>query len=183
MVTKFEQELTVANEQIMDAKTKISGAQEIQRILAVRMKEIATLTARPTITAAEKTKLTTEEGEIKNKVEAQQNTIDIETKNLVQYETNVATLQTTIKTFKGYVKEIQGVIKQLEKKVKETQSALKSEKKKDTTAPPVKGKTTDATDAEAVDEEGDAKVDEVDTNEEVIDEVKGGNEKVDKELD
>jgi hypothetical protein len=71
MVTKFEQEQTVANEQIMDAKTKISGAQEIQRILAVRLKEIATLTARPTITAAEKTKLTTEEGEIKNKVEAQ----------------------------------------------------------------------------------------------------------------
>jgi hypothetical protein len=60
---------------------------------------------------------------------------------------------------------------------------LKAPKKKDTTAPPVKGKTTDSTDAETVDEEGDAKVDEVDTNEEVIDEVKGGNEKVDKELD
>jgi len=41
----------------MDSKTKISGAQEIQRIIAVRMKEIATLLSRPSITSAEKTKL------------------------------------------------------------------------------------------------------------------------------
>lgn len=44
------------------------------------MKEIATLLARPTITANEKTKLTKEEEEIKAKIEAQQNVVDIETK-------------------------------------------------------------------------------------------------------
>lgn len=70
MVTKYEQQTTITQEQIMESKTRISGAQEVQRILAVRMKEIATLLARPTITAAEKTKLTTEEGEIKSKAEA-----------------------------------------------------------------------------------------------------------------
>jgi hypothetical protein len=61
------------------------------------MKEIATLMARPTITAGEKTKLTKEEDEIKSKLEAQQNVVDTETKGLVTYETNVATLASTIK--------------------------------------------------------------------------------------
>jgi hypothetical protein len=55
----------------MESKTRVSGAQEVQRILAVRMKEIATLLSRPTITAAEKTKLTTEEAEVKSKTESQ----------------------------------------------------------------------------------------------------------------
>jgi len=64
------------------------------------MKEIATLLARSTITAVEKTKLTKEEGEIKGKLETQQNTIDTETKNLVTYDQTIATLATTIKTFK-----------------------------------------------------------------------------------
>jgi len=104
-VSKYEQQTTIANEQIADAKTKIAGAQEVQRIIAVRMKEIATLMARPTIQASEKAKLTKEEDEIKGKLEAQQNIVDTETKNLVQYETNVATLASTIKTFKKYVKD------------------------------------------------------------------------------
>lgn len=69
------------------------------------MKEIATLMARPTITTTEKTKLQKEEEEIKGKLEAQQNIVDVETKNLVSYEQNVATLAATIKTFKKYVKD------------------------------------------------------------------------------
>jgi len=96
-VAKYEQQTTIANEQIADSKTKIAGAQEVQRIIAVRMKEIATLMARPTITAAEKAKLTKEEEDIKGKLEAQQNVVDTETKNLVGHETNVATLASTIK--------------------------------------------------------------------------------------
>merc|ERR1712226_1080577 len=106
MVTKYEQQTTITQEQIMEAKTRIAGAQEIQRIVAVRMKEITTLLARATITAAEKSKLTTEETEIKSKMEAQQNVIDTETKNLVTYETALTTLNTTIKTFKEYIKEV-----------------------------------------------------------------------------
>jgi len=104
-VSKYQQQQVVANEQIADAKTKIAGAQEIQRILAIRMKEIATLLARPTIQAGEKAKLTKENDEIKAKLETQQTVVDTETKNLVQYETNVATLATTIKQFKKYVKD------------------------------------------------------------------------------
>merc|ERR1712193_297491 len=34
-VSKYEQQTTVANEQIADSKTKIAGAQEVQRIIAV----------------------------------------------------------------------------------------------------------------------------------------------------
>jgi len=151
------------------------------------MKEIATLLSRPTVTTGEKVKLQKEEEEIKGKLEAQQNVVDIETKNLVSYETNVATLATTIKQFKKYVKDTKEIIKQLETKVKETKEALKAPKKKDDEAPPVKGKDTEDKDAEEKDEkdeEGDDKVDEVDeaTSEET-DAVKGGNEKVDDELD
>jgi len=119
-VTKYEQQTTIANEQIADSKTKIAGAQEVQRIIAVRMKEIATLMARPTITAAEKAKLSKEEDEIKSKLEAQQNIVDTETKALVTHETSVATLATTIKQFKKYVKDTKEIIKTLEKKVEET---------------------------------------------------------------
>jgi len=186
-VSKYEQQTTIANEQISDSKTKIAGAQEVQRIISVRMKEIATLLSRPTVTTGEKVKLQKEEEEIKGKLEAQQNVVDIETKNLVSYETNVATLATTIKQFKKYVKDTKEIIKQLETKVKETKEALKAPKKKDDEAPPVKGKDTEDKDAEEKDEkdeEGDDKVDEVDeaTSEET-DAVKGGNEKVDDELD
>ena len=186
-VSKYEQQTTIANEQISDSKTKIAGAQEVQRIISVRMKEIATLLSRPTVTTGEKVKLQKEEEEIKGKLEAQQNVVDIETKNLVNYETNVATLATTIKQFKKYVKDTKEIIKQLETKVKETKEALKAPKKKDDEAPPVKGKDTEDKDAEEKDEkdeEGDDKVDEVDeaTSEET-DAVKGGNEKVDDELD
>jgi chromosome segregation ATPase len=119
-ITKYEQQTSIANEQIADSKTKIAGAQEVQRIIAVRMKEVATLLSRPTITPAEKTKLQKEEEEIKGKLEAQQNIVDVETKNLVKYETNIATLAGTIKQFKKYVVDIKDVIKNLEKKVKET---------------------------------------------------------------
>lgn len=183
-VSKYEQQTTVANEQIADAKTKIAGAQEVQRIIAVRMKEIATLMARPTITSAEKAKLSKEEEEIKGKLESQQNIVDLETKNLVTYEQNVATLATTIKQFKKYVTDTKEIIKTLEKKVSETKAALKAPKKKDDEAPPVKGKDTEDEGADAKDEEGDDKIDEVDeAASEETDAVKGGNEKVDSELD
>jgi hypothetical protein len=69
MITKFEQQTSMTNEQIMEAKTRISGAQEIQRIIAVRMKEVTTLLSRPTITASEKSKLTSEQSEIVLKLE------------------------------------------------------------------------------------------------------------------
>jgi hypothetical protein len=61
---------------------------------------------------------------------------------------------------------------------------LKAPKKKDDEAPPVKGKDTEDEGAEAKDEEGDDKIDEIDeaTSEET-EAVKGGNEKVDAELD
>ena len=61
------------------------------------MKEISTLMSRPTITSEEKTKLTTEESEIRSKMEAQENIINTETKNLVGFETSLTTLSTTIK--------------------------------------------------------------------------------------
>lgn len=60
---------------------------------------------------------------------------------------------------------------------------MKSPNKKDDAAPPVKGKDTEEEDAEAKDEDGDDKVDDVDEESEEPDAVKGGNEKVDKELD
>lgn len=182
MVTKYEQQVSITQEQIMESKTRVSGAQEVQRILAVRLKEIATLLSRQTISAQEKTKLTTEESEAKAKSEAQQNIIDTETKNLVSYDTTMATLTTTIKTFKGYVAEVKEVVKTLEKKVQETKKALKAPKKGEE-APPVKGKDTEDADAEEKDEDGDDKIDEVDEKEEEASGVKGGNEKVDKELD
>jgi len=119
-VAKYQQQTTVTTEQMDDAKTQIAGAQEVQRIIAVRMKEIATLVARPTITAAEKTKLTKEEDEIKNKLENQQNIIDQQTQSLVKYETSIATLATTIKQFKKYVIDTKEIIKTLETKVTET---------------------------------------------------------------
>jgi chromosome segregation ATPase len=183
-ISKYEQQTTIANEQIADSKTKIAGAQEVQRIIAVRMKEIATLLARPTIGPAEKTKLTKEEDEIKGKLEAQQNIVDTETKALVNHETNIAQLASTIKTFKKYVTDIKEVIKNIEKKVKETSQALKAKTKKDDEAPPVKGKDTEGEDAAEKDADGDDKIDEVDSaTSEETEAVKGGNEKVDKELD
>lgn len=184
-VSKYEQQTTIANEQIADSKTKIAGAQEVQRIVAVRMKEIATLMARATITAGEKAKLSKEEEEIKSKLESQQNIVDVETKNLVGYEQNVATLATTIKQFKKYVADTKEIIKTLEVKVKETKEALKAPKKKDEEeAAPVKGKDTEDEKAEEKDEEGDDKIDEVDeAGSGETEAVKGGNEKVDSELD
>jgi hypothetical protein len=128
--------------------------------------------------------LSKEEDENKSKLESQQNIVDTETKNLVSYETNVATLATTIKQYKKYVKETEEIIKTLDKKVKETKEALKAPKKKDDEAPPVKGKDTEDEGAEAKDEEGDDKIDEVDeAGSEEPEAVKGGNEKVDSELD
>lgn len=76
MVTKFETQSSMTNEQISESKTRISGAQEIQRLIATRLKEITTLLSRPTVTATEKTKLTTEKIEITNRIESQQNTVE-----------------------------------------------------------------------------------------------------------
>jgi len=57
-------------------------------------------------------------------------------------------------------------------------------KKEAKEAPPVKGKDTESKDAENIDDDGDAKVADVDeASQEVVDEVKGGNERVDKDLD
>jgi hypothetical protein len=182
MVTKYEQQITITNEQILEAKTKISASTEIQRIVAVRMKEITTLLSRPTITVAEKTKLAKEEEEAKNKMEIQVNVVNTETKNLSQLEAAITTTTSVITTFKKYINEVKVVITELEKKVKETRQALKPTKKDDA-APPVKGKATDDKDAEDKDEDGDDKVDDVDEKDDGADAVKGGNEKVDKELD
>lgn len=90
-------------------------------------------------------------------------------------------MTTTIKTFKNYVAEIKTVIGDLDKKVGETKKALKG-KKKDGDAPPVKGKDTEEKDAGDKDDEDD-KIDEMDDKAEGSDAVKGGNEKVDKDLD
>jgi len=183
-VKKYEQQTAVTNEQIADSKTKIAGAQEVQRIVAIRMKEIATLLARPTVTAAEKTRLQKEEEEIKAKLESQQNTVDNETKALVSHEQSIAQLATTIKQFKKYVAETKEIIKTLEKKVTETKEALKAPKKKDDAAPPVKGKDTEeegAEEKEKDDEEIEKEIEE--TASEETEQVKGANEKVDTELD
>jgi len=126
MVSKYEQQTTVTNEQIAESKTRISGAEEITRIVEVRMKEIATLLTRATITAEEKSKLTKEETENKAKIEAQKNIVNQETKNMVGYDSTIITLSTTIKSFKNHIKEVKVVIKSLEKKVSETKQALKS---------------------------------------------------------
>jgi peptidoglycan hydrolase CwlO-like protein len=58
---------------------------------------------------------------------------------------------------------------------------LKASKKDD--APPVKGKDTEDAEAAEKDEDGDDKIDDVDEKEEEASAIKGGNEKVDKELD
>jgi chromosome segregation ATPase len=104
----------------LECKTSISAAEEITRIMTIRIKEIATLLSRTTITSVEKTKLTAEETEIKEKLETQSNVIVTQTKNLSTYESNLTTLTSTITTFKKYITEITTVIKTLEKKVKET---------------------------------------------------------------
>jgi len=88
--------------------------------MTIRIKEIATLLSRTTITASEKTKLTAEETEIKDKLETQSNTIVTGTKNLSTYEASLVTLTSTITQFKKYITDITTVIKTLEKKVKET---------------------------------------------------------------
>merc|ERR1711981_1309951 len=56
-ITKFEQQLTVTQEQILESKTKISAAQEVIRILTIRIKEITVLMSRTTISTTEETKL------------------------------------------------------------------------------------------------------------------------------
>lgn len=71
------------------------------------------------------------------------------------------------------------VLKELERKVTETSAALHHTS---TTAPPVKGKDTEDEDAADKDADTDDKIDEVEEKEETA-AVKGGNEKVDKELD
>jgi hypothetical protein len=100
-------------------------------------------------------------------------------------------LATTIKQYSKYVKETKEIISTLEKKVKETREALKAPKKKDDEAPPVKGKDTE--DEKADEKDKDEDKDKEDTVEEIekttkesvdeTDAVKGGNEKVDTELD
>lgn len=189
MITHYEQQLTVLNEQITEAKVRISGAQEIVRILTIRIKEIATLITRTTITVQEKTRLTKEETEIKEKLEVQNNIISTETKNVSTYESQVSTMTTTITTFRTYITQITEVITTLEKKVKETKKALKptgprpEPKGKGPKEPPVKGKVTDEADEEEKDEDGDDKVDADEVVDEKPDAVGGGNQKTDKEIE
>merc|ERR1711981_436496 len=189
MITHYEQQLTVLNEQIAEAKVRISGAQEIVRILTIRIKEIATLITRTTITVQEKTRLTKEETEIKEKLEVQNNIISTETKNTATYESQITTMTTTITTFRTYITQITEVITTLEKKVKETKKALKptgprpEPKGKKPKEPPVKGKVTDEADEEEKDEDGDDKVDTDDVVDEKPDAVGGGNQKTDKEIE
>jgi hypothetical protein len=59
----------LTTEQIVESKTKISAATELERIMTQRMKEITTLMGRATIVAAEKTKLTKEKSELTEKIE------------------------------------------------------------------------------------------------------------------
>lgn len=187
MITRYEQQLTIANEQITESKVRISGATEIIRSLQIRIKEIATLITRTSITTVEKTKLTKEETEIKEKLEVQNNVVTSETKNLATYESNVQTLTTTVTTYRKYITEITTVIKTLEKKVTETKRALRKPPKKEPKAPeeeaPVKGKVSDEADAEEKDEDGDDKVDEDEVEDEKPDAVGGGNQKADKEIE
>jgi hypothetical protein len=165
----------------LECKTAISAAEEITRIMTIRVKEIATLISRTTITNVEKTKLTSEETEIKEKLETQSNVIQTQTKNLSTYETTLTTLTTTITTFKKYITEITVVIKTLEKKVKETKTALKPLPKKDPDA--AEEAKPEKEEKEEKDEDGDDKVDEDEVEDEKPEAVGGGNEKVDKELE
>lgn len=193
MITKYEQQLTIINEQITESKVRISGSTEIVRILTVRIKEIATLITRISITTQEKIKLTKEETDIKEKLEVQNNIINTETRNMATYETTITTLTTTVTTYKKYIREITTVIKTLEKKVSETKKALKPVPKGPVggaePAPPVKGKTTAPTTPDVPspepekDEDGDDKVDEDEVEDEKPDAVGGGNQKADKEIE
>jgi hypothetical protein len=70
MLSKYQTQLTLANEQITEMKTKISASEEMQRLFTIRLREITTLISRKTIGAAEKDKLTKETDEIKDKLEA-----------------------------------------------------------------------------------------------------------------
>jgi hypothetical protein len=168
----------------MEAKTKVSAATEMQRLWSLRLKELATLLSRSTISAAEKAKLSKEEAEVKEKFEVQTNVLATESKALSTLEGSLTTLTTTITSFKKHITTVSKVVKELEKKVKETKNALKpSPKKGDEEAPPVKGKASDADDADEKDEDGDEKVDEDKVEDEKPEAVGGGNEKVDKELD
>lgn len=181
MITKYEQQTSITQEKILECKTAISAAEEITRIMTIRVKEIATLISRTTITNVEKTKLTSEETEIKEKLETQSNVIQTQTKNLSTYETTLTTLTTTITTFKKYITEITVVIKTLEKKVKETKTALKPLPKKDPDA--AEEAKPEKEEKEEKDEDGDDKVDEDEVEDEKPEAVGGGNEKVDKELE
>jgi hypothetical protein len=80
MVTKYEQQHTLAEDQMLEEKAKLSAAQETLRLHELRVKEVGTLMSRTTITPAEKTKLGKEEAELKEKIEVQKNAITHATK-------------------------------------------------------------------------------------------------------
>lgn len=69
MITRYEQQHTLAQEQMGEEKAKLSAAQETQRLHELRVKEVGTLMSRTTISPAEKTKLGKEEAELKEKIE------------------------------------------------------------------------------------------------------------------
>lgn len=69
MVTRYEEQHTIAEEQLGEEKSKLAAAAETERLHDLRLKEVGTLMSRTTITPAEKTKLGKEESELKEKIE------------------------------------------------------------------------------------------------------------------
>ena len=185
MITKYEQQHTLAEEQMGEEKAKLSAAQETQRLHELRTKEVGTLMSRTTISPAEKTKLGKEEAELKEKIEVQKNAVTHSTKAVTDVQLQIDTLFVTIKAYKAHIGKVKKINEMLEKKVQETKAALKPH-----AAPPVAGKASDDKDADKKDkkdddkdEDGDDKVDEDKTEDVSPSAVAGGNIKIDKLLE
>jgi len=195
MITRYEQQHTLAQEQMAEEQAKLSAAQETQRLHELRVKEVGTLMSRTTISAGEKTKLGKEEAELKEKIEVQKNAVAHSTKAVTDQQVQIDTLFVTIKAYKQHLGKVKKINELLEKKVGETKAALKPH-----AAPPVAGKASDDKDADKKDdkkdekkdekkegdekdEDGDDKVDEDKTEDVSPSAVAGGNIKIDKLLE
>ena len=91
MVTKYEQQATVATETIMQGKAKISSWTETIKLHELRIKEIETLKSRQHDEKDEKweaeyAKWMEEETMLKEKMVTQHKMIDVETIHVTEYE-------------------------------------------------------------------------------------------------
>lgn len=130
MVTKYEQQATVATETIMQGKAKISSWTETIKLHELRIKEIETLKSRTHDEKDEKweaeyAKWVEEETKLKEEMVHQHQLIEVETTHVTEYEQQSSVLINTIKTFNKHIKKVDSITEILNKKVTETKTALK----------------------------------------------------------